>query len=173
MMRPAWISRLDWRLIKAKSDKFLIHPHLIAAVIMTESSGRADAVRYEHNYKYLYEVKENARRLGISVDAETYAQKCSYSLGQVMGAVAREFGHRGPLQDLLVPQIGLEFACRKLEWCLEKWPLWDDACAAYNGGSPRKDENGFLEPRLQKYVDHINGYLRDLEGFNLETKTLS
>lgn len=138
---------------------------------MTESSGRTDAVRYEHNYKYLYEVKECARIAGTSVESEMYAQRCSWGLGQVMGAVAREFGHRGPMQDLLVPQIGLEFACRKLEWCLEKWPLWDDAVSAYNQGSPRKDEDGFY--KNQKYVDHINGYLRDLEGFVHETKTLS
>jgi hypothetical protein len=167
-MKPRWHGRIPWIAVYHSAEKHDLNTELVAAIIMTESSGKPKAFRYEHHYKWLYKVSENAKRLQISVDVEEYYQKCSWGPMQVMGAVAREFGFVGGLQDLLDSPLGIEYGCRKLAWCLDKYNGdWNDAAAAYNAGSVRRvkiPDSDSYEYKNQEYVDRVNGFLIDLKG---------
>ena len=116
-----------------------LNPVLVAAVCQTESSFRTDAFRHEQQFWVRYMAKNpkyshlNPRRYSSS-----------YSLGQVMWVVAVEEGldPKLPPEHLFIPEVGLEYACRKLKKCLtwakqfgagEKDTILA-ALAGYNGG---------------------------------------
>lgn len=160
---PTWANRLPLETIKVEAEVLSINPNLLTALVMTESSGNTLAQRFEPGWIYFDHVAEHAKRLGIPPTVEKRLQMTSLGLCQVMGAVAREMGFKGHLRDLLIPKIGLQMGAKKLALCLKHYPRWDEALAAYNGGSPRKDEFGELEPRLQHYVEKVLGYYDQLK----------
>lgn len=82
---------------------------LVLAIIWQESEGDPSAFRYEHGYRWLWNVKTDApfRRmtvdeifsakpphdfpyLAVGAGQEWTAQRCSWGLMQIMGAAARE-----------------------------------------------------------------------------------
>ncbi len=73
--------------------------------------------------------------LGISgATGEWIGQRTSLGLMQIMGAVARERGFKGPrLTDLLDPASGLEWGCKHLAALCRRFDF-EDAITAYNGG---------------------------------------
>jgi soluble lytic murein transglycosylase-like protein len=117
-----------------------IDQQFLFALIKTESSFNPNAERYEKNYKYLYAVKELAELIKCSKDTMENAQKRSYGLGQIMGAVAYERGFRGWPADLYNPEINLDYTCRHILWLVDRFQLkFDgDLYAAYNAGIPPK-----------------------------------
>ena len=170
------IVRADLRrhMATTAADVAGLDPCVVAAFCEVESSWRADATRYEHGYRYLWDVRawQPFRKLSreeamaemppadfaalgdIQPWVEWKLQKTSLGLMQVMGAVAREQGFRGAdLDALLSPDIGLEFACRKLASVCRRWPTLEEQAAAYNAGTPRRNEEG--EFVNQGYVDKI------------------
>lgn len=97
---------------------------------MVESSGHADAFRFEpgfwqqylvHNPEYRH---ENPRRVSSS-----------YGLCQVMLPTARELGFKAEPEMLFVPRVSLYFGAMHLARLL-RWAERDTskALAAYNGG---------------------------------------
>lgn len=139
-MKPRWNSRIPWILVYHAAEKYKLAPELIAAVIMTESSGKPDAFRFEQGYRWLYQVSENAARIQIPVDAEEYFQSCSWGLMQIMGATCRQLGYKDSLEHMIQPELNIEYGCKYLAMLLKRYKGdWDDAVAAYNAGSVIKN----------------------------------
>lgn len=134
--------------VASAARKHGLDPKVVQAMCLVESSGMTNAYRYEPKFwtRYL-EGKPEWK------DANPYRVSSSYGLLQVMFVVATELGYAGPPEQLFVPEIGLEWGCRKLKSLL----TWsggnlDQALAAYNGGT-----KGNLAPpyRNQVYVDKV------------------
>lgn len=149
---------------------------LVLGFIETESGGDQWAYNPEPKYRYLWSCRAHAPfrpitkledsseyppddfpapEAGVDPDAEWWGQQASWGLMQVMGAVAREVGFRGPfLTSLCDPEINLAVGCTKLKRLLKQWGDPEMAACAYNRGSvgyvPNTKE--FLN---QKYVDKV------------------
>ena len=140
---------------KVISDEALlvgIDPRLALAFAEVESAGDPLAVRYEAHWKYYFDVPQFAYRLRITQETERNLQSLSWGLMQVMGSVARELGFVESLITLSDPHLGAKYGCMKLKQCMRKYPIFEDAIASYNAGSPRKLDGHYVN---QGYVDKI------------------
>lgn len=135
-----------------------VSPLLAVAVCEVESAGDNYAMRYEPNWKYAFEVEKFAKLNRITAETERQLQCFSFGLMQVMGTVARELGHMGPLVKLTDPYIGAKYGCLKLAKLSAVLKSTDDVIAAYNAGSPKMTADGKYVN--QHYVDKVNSYLK-------------
>lgn len=140
------------KLIKQVSESYHLDPNLVGAVVSVESSYSMWATRYEPGYIYLKNPSLYAKKLGLSEATERTMQKISWGLMQIMGGVARELGYSEHLTQLCLPEINLEFGCKKLAILLDKYKSIGDAVSAYNQGSPKKSGVQYLN---QGYVDKV------------------
>lgn len=113
-----------WRPVVAPLTELYALPlSLLMAQLWTESSGDQWASRYEPNWRYFWlngplyteqvSVEENRRLALQKIGAlEFHFQSMSLGLLQIMGAVAREQGHRGSLAQLYDPTMNVHYACR-------------------------------------------------------------
>lgn len=137
-----------------------VPPYLFEAICRVESSLNPWAVRFEPAYRYLHFPREWASKLKITQVTEETLQKCSWGLGQVMGAVARELGFEDALPRLLEPDIGLTYAARHLRGYYERYGGEMEAVSSYNQGSPRKTRGGMFQN--QSYVDKVYKVYREI-----------
>jgi hypothetical protein len=160
---------------------------LVVAIATVESGLDPRKWRHEPAYPYLWDMRANgpfhplagvaeqrtappgftATRGVSSATTEWIGQQSSWGLMQVMGAVAREAGFRGPFPGLCDPAVGAHYGC----WHLSR--LWARffpqggpaaVAAAYNGGTPvladpRDPSKGY---RNQEYVDRVRAAWRQL-----------
>lgn len=148
-------------LIHAIADEFGIERNHFEALCRVESSLIPTMVRFESGFKYSCFPRENADRLGISVNTEYTLQCMSFGLGQIMGGTAREEGFKGMLTELIAdPEKGLRAAATHLKKMFERYETDMDAFSAYNQGSPRKTVGGMYEN--QQYVDKIAAALKTI-----------
>lgn len=138
---------------------------LVAAIVEAESAGEPWAWNPEPRYRYLWDVKrlrpfraltpEEIRSevppadfpaLAGDRDQEWWAQRASWGLMQVMGAVAREAGFRGPwLPAILEVQANLDLGCKHLARLRQRFfgeHGWGGVINAYNAGGPYRREDG-------------------------------
>lgn len=161
MSQNAWVMRLPWNLIEDVADAENVPKNLLGAIVQTESANNKWAVRFEPHYKWLFQTKENAKNNGITEATETVMQMTSFGLCQIMGAVAREYGLKGPIFQLLDEKTNLEYACKLLKKLASRHTERNDIIAAYNAGSPIKGLNGRY--KNQEYVDKVNLHLSAIE----------
>ena len=146
------------QLIKSAAAKRTLPWELVYAICQVESSLNPTATRYEPHFRWL--VGDNE----AMSPSERHDQMTSWGLMQVMGSVARELGHTGPLTDLLHPPTGLFYGCLHLRRFRAKYDLWPDVIAAYNAGSPRRVA-GQIGPYVnQSYVDKVLRAWNNLEA---------
>lgn len=148
---------------------------LVEAIVRVESSGIPWAWNPEPAYRYVYDVRAqrpfrkltseeaSAKRppadffpLAGDPDQEWWAQQASWGLMQVMGALARELGFRGPyLTQLVDPATNLAYGCRQLA-LLMTWAEGDlrKAVGAYNAG-----RGGWNGPAGQAYAEKVEDAL--------------
>lgn len=161
--------------IQSAAADFGLPIWLVAAIVQVESSGSAWAWNPEPRYRYLWDVRGNrpfrsmtASELASKVpppdfaclagdrDQEFWAQQASWGLMQVMGAVARERGYRGPyLTELLNPDAGIHYGCAHLSVLRDRFFAshdWPGVIAAYNAGSPRISGGQYEN---QAYVEKV------------------
>lgn len=160
-MINTWIQRMPWDVIQSVSETERVPAKILAAIVQTESSGNRFAVRFEPGYKYLYGTKENAIDNRVTEATETVMQMTSWGYCQIMGAVARELGLKGPIFQLLEPEVNLRYCAALLKRLARKYSQRNDIIAAYNAGSAIRSMDGRY--KNQAYVDRVNGYLADLE----------
>ena len=149
----------DYQLeIEAAASRFGLESWLVEAVVEAESARKTHAYRYEPRFwaKYLAKTPEWSQANPERVSA-------SYGLMQIMYTTAREVGFTGTAPEyLFVPEIGLEFGCRKLrsllDWSKGRVP---QALAAYNGG---KVANTVAPYRNQPYVDRVLSFAYAIRG---------
>lgn len=150
-----------------------LDPMLIAGLVATESNFNPWAWNPEPAYRYLWNVRTKApfrtptaaeiasefppkdfpAILG-DPDQEWWGQQASWGLMQLMGALAREHGFRGPyLPELCDPATNLEIGCTQLS-ALMTWAHGDpnQALSAYNGG---KGGNTIKPFRNQIYATKV------------------
>ena len=139
-------------LIVVMSNKHLLNPNLVSAIVETESSFNTDAIRYEPKYPYLLAPDVYAVKNKITVQTEAELQKFSWGLMQVMGAVAREHGYDGYLHRLCRPELGLEYGCLHFAKYLRKYNDIKKAISAYNGGPGAIKGDRF---KNEKYVNKV------------------
>jgi soluble lytic murein transglycosylase-like protein len=157
-----WIQKLPWVEIEDVADDQNVPANIIEAIVQTESGGDRFAIRFEPHYKWLFKTKENAQDNRITEATETVMQMTSWGLTQVMGAVARELGLKGPIFQMLEPKTNLTYCSLLLKRLAKKYTQKDDLIAAYNAGSAVKGLDGRY--KNQQYVDKVNGYLQDIKA---------
>lgn len=144
-------------MIKAAASRWAVPWELLKAITKVESSGNPWAMCFEPAYNYLV----GAPRIGTTEHA---AQKTSYGVCQVMGAVARELGFKGAyLTELCDPEVGLDLGAKHLAKYFNRYNVWEMAVASYNAGAPRRGPSGYLN---QGYVDKVRTACNEL-GYKL------
>lgn len=134
--------------------QFDLDPLLVQAIVRVESAGNPYAVRFERDWKYLYNPEVYAKALGITGGTEVILQMMSFGPMQIMGSVARELGFVEPLIKLCEPHNGIYYGCRKLKQFSLKYPTaLESVVASYNAGSPRRTTHGTFVN--QSYVDKV------------------
>lgn len=119
-------------LVRKWATKYGLDPYLVCAVCEQESSWNPWAARFEPGFlaRYVHPVNP------VAPTTHEILQATSFGLMQVMGGVALELGWRGYfLTKLCDPDMGVDYGCRKLQKCFERYPGDDEkALLAYNGG---------------------------------------
>ena len=143
--------------IEKAAAKYGLDPDYVEAHVMTESSGNPKATRYEPAFYSRYVVP-----LKIKDEKEAKCRATSFGLLQIMGQVAREMGFKGEFKDLCGVIGGLDWGCRKLAKCYEKFGKKNinAGIAAYNCGTPKITPEGF---KNQEYVNRVNGFLKKIK----------
>jgi hypothetical protein len=132
-----------------------LDPDLVEAIVLVESSDDPFAWNPEPPYRYYVDARtgrpfrkvsldeieneyppEDFKALAGAADQEWWGQQASWGLMQVMGAVARELGFKGPyLTELVKPERSLFFGCLLLRRLLAYFKgNQTKALQAYNGG---------------------------------------
>lgn len=107
-----------------------LDPWLVEAVVQQESSGKADAFRFEPGYYERY-IKKNPKWKGW----EPRRVASSYGLMQVMYPTAVEHGFDQDPEALFLIPVNLEIGCRVLKRLIERFSGdVKTALSAYNGG---------------------------------------
>jgi soluble lytic murein transglycosylase-like protein len=113
-----------------------LDPELLAALVMTESSGNPNAMRYEPAFEVRYVVPSiDKHRSCGNKQTEIKMRAFSYGLTQIMGLVARENGFDGKfLTDLLDIDTNLELGGSILRGHIKRLGL-ERGLVRYNGSS--------------------------------------
>jgi soluble lytic murein transglycosylase-like protein len=167
--------------IERAARQHLLDPNLVEALVIIESGGDPYAFNPEPRYRYLWDVRRHRafRKLTDLPEAlltsmvppkdfptlvgdrdqEWVAQKASWGLMQVMGAVARELGFRWPfLTQLTDVTANLDAGCLHLGHQFE-WADGDryKALGAYNAG-----RGGWHSPDGQAYANKVDAKLAEI-----------
>lgn len=130
---------------------------IVEAMVRTESSGKANAYRFEPRYWERYCAKHPVFGKG---DPKRIA--ASYGLLQVMYPTAYAMGFRGEPEALFEPRLGLLYGVRVMADNL-RWSdgNLDAALAAYNGGKTKSN----LKPPYRNgvYVRKVRRHLVDIQ----------
>lgn len=149
-------------LVDGSAAKYGLDPDLVRAIVSTESSWDQWRTRYEPTFRYLNNPRDYASSLMISYDTEETLQKTSWSLMQVMGGLYRDLGGRDQITTLLIPEIGLDYGCRRLRDLFTRYHNEPEVIAAYNAGSAMKTPGGLFVNSL--YVDRVHSFLIKLRS---------
>lgn len=152
------LSNLPWEKIKYYAAINQLPYELVAAIILTESSGNPYAARFEPCWEWYQEPKLYAKELGITEDTERVFQATSWGLMQIIGTCARELGYSIELPRLAEVDKNLQYGCRKLGVLFHKYNL-SECISAYNAGHPVKSN--------QAYVDKVLTYIDSVERFKI------
>lgn len=141
--------------INQLSREFSFDEDFLTAIVLVESNGDINAMRYEPGYPYLYnsytssplrfggtQPPANFRGPGyISKETELIGQRTSWGPMQVMGAVAREYGFKKFFPELCSIGLGMDIGCKHLYNLRNRFRLktheLEALATAFNTGSPK------------------------------------
>lgn len=123
-----------WDLITKVAAEFKLDPVLVEAIVVTESSGNADAFRFEPMFYNRY-----IKPKGLFPGQNPRRVSSSYGLMQVMYPTALENGYpkEYPPERLFEPELSLRAGCRLLRSLL-------DWAAGFPGTTPEKQLSAAL-----------------------------
>lgn len=124
-------------IIRKIAAQYSLNPVLVKAICIKESNCDTWAIRFEPKWSWFVTPEVFAKSNRITAETEKYQQSCSHGLMQVMGSVCRELSFRDNLNKMYIPEIGIEYGCKKLAQLLKKYGDLPSALAAYNAGNPR------------------------------------
>jgi hypothetical protein len=135
--------------IGAAAARTSSRPEILAAQVLVESSGRADAFRFEPAFYARY-VRGNANAKAARFGP---LAACSFGLLQIMLETACELGFSGQPHELFEPTTSLDLGARLMAQLLA-WAGGDytRALAAYNGGRGGNERPPF---RSQAYANRV------------------
>ncbi len=133
---------------------------LVLAIAEVESSFGQNLHKEEPKYKWTHEPKKWAKKFGHSEEVELEQQKASYGPLQIMVATARELGFDGEDLYELRGKAGVIFGIKYLRKLGKQHKNWEDAVAAYNAGSPRREKDGSYVN--QGYVNKVKEALKNV-----------
>jgi hypothetical protein len=135
-------------LIDTVAARYALDADLLEAQVIIESSGQADAFRWEEGFYQHYILGKTLPYGDLGPLAA-----CSYGLLQIMFAVAYELGFRGRPEELFVPAVGLDLGAKKLRRLVD-WAGGDveQALCAYNGGQGLNHARPFTNQRYATKV---------------------
>lgn len=158
---------------------------LVEAQVLVESNGNAWAWNPEPRYRYFWNMRSQRPFRAITpaeqlsefppadfpcladdADQEWWGQQASWGIQQLMGALAREYGFRGPyLTQLCDVATNLDIGCAHLSRLLA-WAKGDvdQALSAYNGGQLGNVQRPF---RNQAYADRVRALVIETHDVNL------
>jgi hypothetical protein len=141
-------------LITLKAKEASIDPNILHALVMTESGHNPWAIRFEVDYRWLYDVPGMAKAAGVDPLTMKIMQQTSWGICQIMGAIAYEYGFRGWAPMLCDPELNLKYAILHLQKKIKHEHLSDpcDIYGSYNAGSVRKKNGEYVN---KKYVDRF------------------
>lgn len=124
-------------LVTRASQKYNVAPALILAHAKQESSFNPLAYR-----------------------AEPAINDASMGLMQMLVKTAKSFDPNATIEKLKDPAYSIDLGTAYIAQNLKKWPNVLDAIAAYNAGTPRKDEEGYYvnskgKRNVQDYVNKV------------------
>jgi soluble lytic murein transglycosylase-like protein len=125
---------------------------LVEAIVTQESSGRADAFRFEPSVWEWFK----ANPLAAGLNARRAAS--SYGLMQMLFATATDYGFRAEPEYLFLPKTNLDMGCKHfavlLKWAKGNVPK---ALQAYNGG-----RGGVGRPQTIAYAKSVLRHLDNI-----------
>ncbi|MCB2186929.1 MAG: lytic transglycosylase domain-containing protein [Deltaproteobacteria bacterium] len=125
-------------IIDQKASAHGLEPAILTAVVIVESSGNPNAMRYEKDYPWKVGFGPGQVLYlppGCTRATERVGQETSWGPGQIMGATAREEGFKGWFPELCNPDTGLEYCARFLARHLRRARgNYRTALLRYNGG---------------------------------------
>jgi hypothetical protein len=128
-------------------------PLIISGIITVESTWNPWAYRLEPTFHWTLRVKEFASAEHFTEASERALQKSSFGLMQLMGGTARTLGFNGYLPELFDPEKNLNWGLKLWSRLRLRYPSVEDAIAAYNAGSAKKDVGGTYVN--QEYVTKV------------------
>lgn len=155
--------KLPWLVIVQCAERYNLNPELVGAIILVESGGCRNAMRFEPHWDYMFEVEKFSKLLGCTEETEIFGQSTSWGYMQVMGTVARELGFKSWFPELCVGYTNIYYGTKKLNDLCGKYKNVEDVISSYNAGSVTKD----LESKKYKnqlYVDRVLDYYYKLKG---------
>lgn len=147
-------------LLRPIAAEFRLEMDVVVSIVHAESGFGQWKTRFEPGWRYFYQSRSFAEKLGVSMQTEEAQQATSFGVMQVMGAVARELGFQDDLTMLCEPIVGAYYGCKKLRQLFDKYEIEPDAISAYNQGTPRKTKGLMYEN--QKYLDKVYNHLNQL-----------
>lgn len=120
-------------MIQSAARKYRLPFPELEAQILVESSGRADAFRYEDHF-YRHNIVGNSRAAAARYGP---LAACSYGLLQILLETAMERGFTGRPEQLFIPEIGLLWGAIHLRW------LWDQLDEQQQGHDYRRVLAGY------------------------------
>jgi len=120
-------------LVDTIASQYRVDPNLVKAVIKHESNWDVNASRYE-----------------------AHLNDSSWGLMQVLLKTAKWIlgNDKLTIQDLIKPEVNITAGAKYLGSLLAKYGNAEDAIAAYNAGSPRRNKDGAYVN--QAYVNSVN-----------------
>lgn len=159
--------------IKKYSSEYKLDPKVVFGIVMTESSGRWQATRYENKYRYVWNVVRKEPFVlqkgwgdmcpstfpglpGVTTEkGEWTLQRTSLGPMQVMGAVARELGYSGDL-NRLNGEIGIMYGAKHLSNLHRRFAKTGGikgVISSYNCGQPKPETNPEYVSRVLKFSE--------------------
>lgn len=126
------------------SQKYNVAPALILAHIKQESSFNPLAYR-----------------------AEPQIGDASTGLMQILVGTAKSFDSSVSIEKLKDPVYNIDLGTAYIAQNLKKWPNILDAIAAYNAGTPRKDEEGYYvnSKGVRNVQEYVNKVYKNFEDY--------
>ena len=150
--------------VREKAELFGLDPLLIAATIMTESSGDPWATKYEPGWEWFFpedQMIAYSQKAGTDKATEYIHQATSWGLTQVMGTVAREHGYLGPMPRLCEPELNIHYGALHLKKFSRKYSTIEEVISAYNAGSVVRVASGMF--KNQVHVDRAMRFYREMQ----------
>lgn len=102
-------------LVRQIATLYALPAALLASQVMQESSGRADAFRFEPSHYARY-IQHHPEALGFRYGP---LASCSYGLMQILLETALELGYTDPPELLFDPRVNMTWGAKKMR------ALWD------------------------------------------------